>query len=80
VGVEGLPELFRVVRPGGLIVLSVKMTIWDDGFEAYLKSAERDAVIGFVEVTPSYASMPAGTETSPCVGVVLRVSATASDG
>ena len=73
VGVEGLPELFRVVRLGGLIVLSVKMTVWDDGFEEYLGRADHDGVIDFVEVTPTYASMPGGSETSPCVGVVLRV-------
>jgi predicted TPR repeat methyltransferase len=73
VGVEGLPELFRVVRLGGLIVLSVKMTVWDDGFEEYLGRADRDGAIGFVEVTPTYASMPSGSETSPCIGVVLRV-------
>ena len=73
VGVEGLPELFRVVRLGGLIVLSVKMTVWDDGFEEYLGRADRDGAIDFVEVTPTYASMPSGSETSPCIGVVLRV-------
>lgn len=72
VGVEGLPELFRVVRPGGVIVLSVKMTVWDSGFADFLAQAEADAQIRTLEVTPSYASMPAGAVTSPCVGVVLR--------
>ncbi len=72
VGVEGLPELFRVVRPGGVIVLSVKMTVWDSGFADYLVQAEADARVRTLEVTPSYASMPAGAVTSPCVGVVLR--------
>jgi SAM-dependent methyltransferase len=79
VGVEGLPELFRVVRPAGLIVLSVKVTIWEDGFEQYLKRSESDGAIQVVEVTPSYASMPTGSETSPCVGVVVRTGGNASD-
>ena len=70
VGVEGLPELFRVVRPGGVIVLSVKLTVWDDGFEQFVRRAEREGGIRIVEVTPQYASMPAGQETSPCVGLV----------
>jgi predicted TPR repeat methyltransferase len=73
VGEEGLPELFRVVRPGGLIVLTVKVTVWEAGFEEYLRRSEDDEVIAVVEVTPSYASMPSGSETSPCVGVVCRV-------
>ena len=71
VGVEGLPELVRVVRPGGVIVLSVKMTLWDSGFADYLSQAESAGDVQMLEVTPSYASMPAGEVTSPCVGVVL---------
>ena len=71
VGVEGLPELFRVVRPGGVIVLSVKMTLWESGLADYLSQAETDGLVHALEVTPSYASMPAGSVTSPCVGVVL---------
>ncbi len=71
VGVEGLPELFRVTRPGGLIVLTVKMTLWESGFAEYLAQAEADGQIRTLDVTPSYASMPTGSVTSPCVGVVL---------
>jgi len=73
VGVEGLPELFRVVRVGGLIVLTVKVTVWVAGFEEYVRCRETDGSVTVVEVTPSYASMPTGSETSPCVGVALRV-------
>ena len=71
VGVEGLPELFRVVRPGGLIVLSVKMTVWESGFAEYLQKAEGGGVAKTLEVTPTYASMPTGEVTSPCIGLVL---------
>ncbi len=71
VGVEGLPELFRVTRPGGLIVLTVKMTIWEAGFAEHLAQSEAAGDIRILEVTPSYASMPTGSVTSPCVGVVL---------
>jgi SAM-dependent methyltransferase len=71
VGVEGLPELLRVVRPGGLIVLTVKVTVWESGFADYLTRCEADHVLRMLEVTPPYASMPSGAETSPCVGVVF---------
>ena len=71
VGVEGLPELFRVVRPGGLLVLTVKGTLWESGFERYLARREIDGAIRLLEATPSYASMPAGATRSPCLGVVL---------
>jgi SAM-dependent methyltransferase len=72
VGIEGLPELFRVVRADSLIVLTVKLTVWESGFADYLTRCDSDDVIRIVEVTPIYASMPAGSETSPCVGVVFR--------
>jgi predicted TPR repeat methyltransferase len=75
VGVEGLPELFRVVRSGGFIVLSVKETLWESGFSDYLSQRQADGALQVEEVTPSYASMPAGSVTSPCVGVVLSVAA-----
>jgi len=71
VGVEGLPELFRVVGSGGPIVLTVKVTLWESGLQDYLAEQERDDVITVREVTAAYASMPAGSVTSPCVGVVL---------
>jgi predicted TPR repeat methyltransferase len=73
VGAEGLPELFRVVRPGGLLVLSVKVTVWDSGLAAFLDQSVSDGLIAIVETTPAYESMPAGEERSPCLGVVSRV-------
>jgi SAM-dependent methyltransferase len=73
VGAEGLPELFRVVRTDGLIVLTVKVTVWESGLREYLDRCESDGRVRRLELTASYASMPAGSTTSPCVGVVLSV-------
>src|SRR5688500_18000049 len=40
VGVEGLDELIRICRPGGVIVLTVKNTLWDGGFSARIAELE----------------------------------------
>lgn len=71
VGTEGLPELFRVVRPEGLIILTVKMTLWESGFPEFLTEYASRGIVRSLEVTPSYASMPVGEVTSPCVAVAL---------
>jgi SAM-dependent methyltransferase len=74
VGAEGIPELCRVVRPGGPIVLTVKLTVWEDGFAEALDRSQADGAIQRLEVTSQYLSMPAGEETSPCLGVVFSPS------
>ncbi len=69
VGAEGLDELVRICRVGGVIVLTVKMALWDAGF------AERIGGLASVEVveqTEPYVSMPGEKGTSPSLAVVLR--------
>ena len=70
VGVEGLDDLVRVCAKGGVIVLTVKGTLWDGGFAEHVTA---DARIEVVEVTEPYVSMPGETATTPSRGVVLRV-------
>lgn len=68
VGAEALDELARVCRPGGVLVLTVKGPIWEDGFSAH---AGR---VGFapVEASAPYVSMPGETGTVPSVAAVFR--------
>jgi SAM-dependent methyltransferase len=73
VGAEGLPELFRVTRVDGIVVLSVKVTVWETGIEEFLAGAVDQGSVSIVELTDAYESMPAGAERSPCLGVVCRV-------
>lgn len=73
VGQEGLDELIRVCAPGGIMVLTVKNTVWDDGFQARLEELQAQGAIALVEETPPYVSMPGETGTVPSRGVVLRV-------
>lgn len=68
VGVEGLDELVRICASGGVIVLTVKGTLWDDGFASHLAS---DSRIRLLEVTEPYVSMPGEAATTPSRGVVL---------
>ena len=73
VGVEGLDELIRICRPGGIIVLTVKNTLWQAGFAERIAELDAQGVITRVEETRPYASMPGEGDTVPSRGLVLRV-------
>jgi SAM-dependent methyltransferase len=68
VGVEGLDELIRSCAAGGVIVLTVKGSLWDAGFGQHLRGEKRVRV---AEVTEPYVSMPGEAATTPSLGVVL---------
>ncbi|WP_293854303.1 class I SAM-dependent methyltransferase [uncultured Alsobacter sp.] len=69
VGPEGLPELVRIVRAGGPIVLTIKTTLWDGGFAQAVADA---AGVAVAERTEPYVSMPGEAGTIPSLAVVLR--------
>lgn len=69
VGAEALAELARILRPGGPMVLTVKTTLWDDGFSASLAAMP---ALSIVETAGPYVSMPGEAGTIPSLGVVLR--------
>ncbi|TGD43319.1 class I SAM-dependent methyltransferase [Pseudotabrizicola sediminis] len=69
VGAEALPELIRITRAGGPMVLTVKTSLWDAGFSTILTTM---AGVAVVEATAPYVSMPGETGTIPSLAVVLR--------
>lgn len=73
VGAEGFDELIRICRPGGIIVLTVKETLWNAGFGAYVDALETRGRIARAEETAPYVSMPGDTDTIPSRGLVVRV-------
>ena len=73
VGVEGLDELIRICRPGGVIVLTVKNTLWQAGFAERIAALEAQGMLTRLEETRPYASMPGESDTVPSRGLVLRV-------
>ena len=72
VGAEGLDELIRICRPGGVLVLTVKDTLWDGGFAERIASLESTGALVRAEETAPYVSMPGETGTIPSRGLVLR--------
>ncbi|MGI1664185.1 class I SAM-dependent DNA methyltransferase [Palleronia sp. KMU-117] len=68
VGAEALPGLLAVTRPGGVLVLTVKETLWADSFAAAVTGAPEAQV---VEATEPYISMPGETGATPSRAVVL---------
>ena len=71
-GIEGLDELLRICRPGGVPVLTVKNTLWDGGLAGRIAELEGQGVLTRVEETEPYVSMPGETGTVPSRGLVLR--------
>jgi predicted TPR repeat methyltransferase len=72
VGAEGLPELIRICRPGGVIVLTVKNTLWEGGFANAIAGHVSAGSLGIAEETEPYVSMPGETGTVPSRAVVLK--------
>lgn len=72
VGAEGLDELIRICRPGGVIVLTVKNTLWEGGFAARIAELETAGVVSRLEETQPYVSMPGEAGTVPSRGLVLE--------
>ena len=66
VGAEGLAELVRITRPGGALVMTVKTTLWDQGFAAAIAD---HAGLRIVEQTKPYVSMPGEAATVPSLAV-----------
>ncbi|MFN4272005.1 MAG: class I SAM-dependent DNA methyltransferase [Aliihoeflea sp.] len=73
VGPDGLDELLRVVRPGGVIVITVKDRLWEDGFQARVAELAAGGAFDVLEETPSYVSMPGRADTVPSRALALRV-------
>jgi SAM-dependent methyltransferase len=71
VGPEGLDELVRICRPGGVIVLTVKDTLWD-GFATHVAGFVVTGKVAVAEETESYVSMPGEEGTIPSRGLVLK--------
>ena len=69
VGAEGLDELIRICRPGGIIVLTVKTTLWNGGFAR--RVAELAPAVTIAEQTAPYVSMPGEAGTIPSLAIVL---------
>ncbi len=72
VGAEALPELLRICAPGGVLVLTIKDTVWEAGFCAAIDGAIADGSITLAEQTPPYVSMPGEVGTIPGRCVALR--------
>ena len=72
VGASALNDLLRITRPGGVIVLTVKGSLWADGFADRIAALDRDGQLHLAEQTAPYVSMPGEAGTSPSLGIVLK--------
>jgi ubiquinone/menaquinone biosynthesis C-methylase UbiE len=72
VGPEGLDELLRVLRPGGVLVLSVKDQTWEGGFAVRVAELEGQGRVARLDATPSYSSMPGRPGNALSRALVLR--------
>ena len=72
VGAEALPGLLAVTRPGGVLVLTVKETLWTGGFQAAVHAGQRDGRLRLSETTAPYISMPGEAGSTPSRAIVIE--------
>ncbi len=73
VGAEGLDELVRICRPGGIIVLTVKSTVWGQGFASKIEDLASAGLMRLMEQTAAYVSMPGEAGTVPSTALVAKI-------
>lgn len=73
VGAGALDELIRICRPQGIIVLTVKQTLWSADLSKKIAQLAASGKVAVAEQTDPYVSMPGETGTTPSLGLVLRV-------
>lgn len=73
VGVEGLEDLLRICRPGGVIVLTVKDKLWQSGFSQRVTELEAAGRCVLSDDTGPYVSMPGEAGTTPSRCIVLTM-------
>ncbi len=72
VGAEGIDELIRICEPGGVIVLTIKESLWAASFAARIGLFEEDGQVEIIDGTEPYISMPGEAGTTPSRAVVLK--------
>lgn len=73
VGPEAFPELIRITRPGGILVLTIKDTMWFGETGAALHALVADGTWQIIDETAPYVSMPGRPDTVPGRAVVLKL-------
>jgi ubiquinone/menaquinone biosynthesis C-methylase UbiE len=73
VGAKALDELVRITRPGGILSMTVKDTVWEAGFAARIAEMAAEGLVALAEETPPYVSMPGEAGTIPGRCLALRV-------
>lgn len=73
VGIEGLDDLLRVCKPGGVIVLTIKDVLWQASFSQRIAEFEANGICTLIDDTGPYVSMPGEAGTTPSRCVALRV-------
>lgn len=73
VGAEALPELFRVLRPGAVLVMTVKLPVWEEQIAPALDRAAAAGAAAVLERTAPYVSMPGEAGTVASLALAVRV-------
>ena len=72
VGTRGLDTLSSLVLTGGWMIITVKSTIWKEGFSDYINAKESSGEIKILEKTEPYNSIPGAPTNAPSFALVAQ--------